>query len=236
VSAQNLWLWEEADVRITVEDLPTKTVPCGTKGVRFVAQAEKAIKAALSPDPNMQPIHSLCAAISTLQKPVRAACLSLLADEYAKQKYGILIYPAEVAPMNTEAWTTSTLREVLQDPSFARRNRLELAVTLASSVLQLHETPWLDNDRTKDDILFIKRSDKIIYNHPFVSQRFAKFDQAVPTVEVPPLMRRIIRNQTLYGLGISLIELWYGKSIKEIISFSEITTTPNRLPLARYGT
>ncbi|KAF1961193.1 hypothetical protein CC80DRAFT_232468 [Byssothecium circinans] len=217
VSSNKMWTWEEADVHITVEIQSTpKTTLVAGKGVRFADQAKNAVKAALSPDPDMQPIKNLCAAICTLQKPQRAACLSLLADEYEKQKYDILIYPAKDPPVDTEAWTTSTLRTVLQDPAFARRNRLQLAVTLASSVLQLHETPWLDDNWTKDDILFIKRSDKIVYNHPFVSQHFAAPKQSESINNVPALMRRIIRNQSLYGLGISLIELWHGKAISEL--------------------
>ncbi|RYP33747.1 hypothetical protein DL767_004614 [Monosporascus sp. MG133] len=213
------WAWEEADVRITIESqshIDTAPAARGSsrgKRVRFAIQAEDAVKAALKPTPNLQPIQDLCAAISTLQTPQRDVCLSLLANEYAKQKYGILIYPSKAPPTNTDAWSISTLRSVLEDTEFARRDRLRLAVTLSSSVLQLHETPWLDENWGKDDILFIKRSEKTAYHHPFVSQGIARKGQRPSTIT--PWMRRIIRNQTLYALGVSLIELWYGKPISQ---------------------
>ncbi|RYO94236.1 hypothetical protein DL762_000483 [Monosporascus cannonballus] len=213
------WAWEEADVRITIEnqshsDTVSAARSCG-KRVRFTSEAEDAVKATLNPTPNLQPIQDLCRAIATLQTPQRDVCLSLLANEYAKQKYGILIYPSKEPPTDTDVWSISTLRSVLEDSEFARRDRLHLAVTLSSSVLQLHETPWLDENWGKDDILFIKRSEKTAYHHPFVSQGIGRGDQRSSTI-TPPGMRRIIRNQTLYALGVSLIELWYGKSISQL--------------------
>ncbi|KAF2640946.1 hypothetical protein P280DRAFT_543896 [Massarina eburnea CBS 473.64] len=133
-----------------------------------------------------------------------------------------------------EIWTTLTLRTVLQDGTFPLQTRLQLSVTLACSVLQLHETPWLNDDWTKDDILFIKRSDNIVYSHPFVTQRLASPERPATTDST---MRMAIRNQTLYGLGVSLIKLWYGSSIADlkkpddskIITIIESTTTITEL-------
>ncbi|KAJ4289653.1 hypothetical protein N0V90_010982 [Kalmusia sp. IMI 367209] len=213
------WSWEEADVKITLgEQLSTATsAACATsaKGVRFANQAKKAVQAALGPTRNMQPIKSLCAAISTLQPLQREMCLSLLANEYAKKKHDILIYPSRSPPHDTEDWSIRNLRNVLADTKFARRYRLQLAVTLASSVLQLHETPWLGDSWSNNNILFIDRSGKTAYTDPFVLQRVATGGQS-PEPTMSPAMRLIIRNQTLYALGISLIELWYGKPLSDL--------------------
>ncbi|KAF2016662.1 hypothetical protein BU24DRAFT_423039 [Aaosphaeria arxii CBS 175.79] len=211
------WTWEEADVRIVEkQSVPTPAASGpGPKGVRFASQARNAVKAALDPNSNMKPIQDLCAAICTLQQPQREVCLELLATEIAKQKYGVHIYPEKDPPQNPEAWTVKSLRHVLQDSKFTRHDRLRLAVTLASSVLQLHETPWLDDNWSKDQIFFIKRSDKTIYDHPFVSQHFNTTQQSTPT-PLPAALTRVIRNQTLFALGVSLIELWYGKHLSEL--------------------
>ncbi|KAH8690916.1 hypothetical protein BGW36DRAFT_364465 [Talaromyces proteolyticus] len=212
------WNWEEADVQITIKNqssMASYSKDC--RKVRFANQAKKAVKAALDPNPNLQPIQDLCAAISTLQKPQGDVCFSLLASEYAKQKYGILIYPLKEPRSDTESWSISSLRSVLEEPEsrFARRDRLQLAITLASSVLQLHETPWLDEDWGNDNIFFIRTLDKTIYDHPFVSRHFNLTN--VPSSKTfPASMGRIIRNRTLYALGISLIELWYGKPLPEL--------------------
>ena len=186
------------------------------KGVRFAKQAKKAVQAALEPQPNMQPIKDLCSAIYTLQKPQRDVCFSLLVNEIAKQKYGVHIYPMKQLPPDTDAWLVSSLRTVLDDSEFARRDRLKLAVILASSVLQLHETPWLDDNWGKDSIFFVKRPGKAIYDQPFVSQHFNRTTQTATTGTTPSAMSRIIRNQTLYALGVALIELWYGKTLVEL--------------------
>ena len=212
------WTWEEADVHITrqSQDSPQLDVRSNTNGVRFETKAKKAVKAALDPSPNMQPIEDLCAAISNLRKPQRDECLSLLATEYAKQQYGIHIYPLRERPSNPASCSISSLRSVLDDSDFTWRERLHLAIILASSVLQLHNTPWLGDHWRVDNIFFVTRADQIAYEHPFVSQHFNQVKEKSQTHSVPPLISMIIRNQALYALGVSLIELRYGKSIQEL--------------------
>jgi len=215
------WTWEEADVRFQYDSQTTLTSSAGDvqsgKGVRFAKQAiPKAVKAALEPQPNLQPIQDLCSAISTLQKPQRDVCFSLLANEIAKQKYGVLlITPTKQLPPDTDTWSVSSLGAILQDPKFAQQDRLKLAITLASSVLQLHETPWLEDNWGKENIFFINRPGKTHYDQPFVSQHFNTTTQNA-TPAVPNQMSCIIRNQTLYALGVALIELWYRKPIDEL--------------------
>ncbi|KAI4708103.1 hypothetical protein J4E89_007223 [Alternaria sp. Ai002NY15] len=209
------WSWEEADVRVDPIQDNTARVQ-RAKGVRFEERnVQKAVQAALEARPNMQPIEDLCAAISELQKPQREVCFSLLASELAKQKYGVHIYPTKQMPLDTETWSVSSLHTSLNDTDFARRDRLKLAVTLASSVLQLHETPWLDQCWNKDSIFFVKRPGMIMYDQPFVSR---DFNHATPPAEtgMPPSMKCIIRNQPLYALGVALIELWYNKPLQEL--------------------
>ena len=209
------WSWEEANVRVDPIQDNTARVQ-RAKGVRFGERnVQKAVQAALEARPNMQPIEDLCAAISELRKPQREVCFSLLASELAKQKCGVHIYPTKQMPLDTETWSISSLHTSLNDTDFARRDRLKLAVTLASSVLQLHETPWLDQCWNKDSIFFVKRPGMIMYDQPFVSR---DFNHATPPAEtgMPPSMTCIIRNQPLYALGVALIELWYNKPLQEL--------------------
>ncbi|ORY02186.1 hypothetical protein BCR34DRAFT_605666 [Clohesyomyces aquaticus] len=217
-SAHRPWVWEEADVRVECQASasPRMTAISSSKGVRFASQAKQAVKAALEPNPNLRPIQDLCSAICNLKNPQRDVCLSLLASEIAKQKYGILIFPLETQPSDPEAWSVSSLRDVLKDPKFTKRERLRLAVTLASAVLQLHETPWLEENWGNDKILFKSHCGETVYDHPFVSQRFSHAIQLPQSPQSPNLMSRIIRNRTLYALGVSLIELWYSKPIREL--------------------
>jgi hypothetical protein len=81
------WIWEEAKVRLVCgeDSSTTATTVKSARTVQFSAEAKKAVRAALEPMPNMQPIQDLCATIGLLQGPQREICFSLLASEYQKQ-------------------------------------------------------------------------------------------------------------------------------------------------------
>lgn len=215
------WMWDEADVHVVcqpstvTQNAPQCSVHSG-KGVRFAAQAKKAVKATLEPEPNLQPIKDLCSTISTLQKAQRDVCFTLLQSEIAKQKYGLRIYPSKMLPQDTEQWSISTLRSALQwRRRFPKRDRVRLAVVLASSVLQLHETPWLDDNWGIDNIHFVERPGMTLYDQPFVS-RSLDASSTSSTTSVPKHLARMIQNQPLFALGVALIELWYGESLSEL--------------------
>ncbi|KAH7073645.1 hypothetical protein BKA63DRAFT_37766 [Paraphoma chrysanthemicola] len=229
------WTWEEADVRVRYDpqakDQTSGLATQPSKGVKFAKAAiPKAVKAALDPQANLKPIQDLCSAIQSLRKPQRDVCFSLLANEIAKQKYGVLlITPTKELPVDTDRWSISSLRTVLQDPQFAQRDRLQLAVTLASSVLQLHETPWLEANWGKDSIHFVNRPGTTSYDQPFVSKRITQ-STISPTSSLPSQRSCIIRNQTLYALGIALIELYYRKPMAELHKDSDgLQNTGNEL-------
>ncbi|KAF2024731.1 hypothetical protein EK21DRAFT_104469 [Setomelanomma holmii] len=118
-SQEKPWTWEGADVRVKYDPQGTPSIAnCAmnaTKGVKFAKKAiPKAVQAALDAQPNLQPIHDLCSAISTLQKPQPDVCFSLLANEIAKQKYGVLlITPSKHLPSDIGSWSISSLRILL---------------------------------------------------------------------------------------------------------------------------
>lgn len=215
------WTWDEADIHVTREQ-PASTIVApgchvhGGKGVRFASHDERAVKAALEPEPNLQSIKDLCSAIQNLQKLQRDVCLTLLEREIAKQKYRLRIYPIKILPQDTEQWSVSTLRKALRrGRRFSKRDRVRLAVTLASSVLQLHETPWLDDDWGIDSIYFVERPRYSAYDQPFVSRGIGASSPSSQRT-IPKHLGRMIRNQPLFALGIALIELWYGESLSEL--------------------
>lgn len=90
-----------------------------------------------------------------------------------------------------------------------RKARLQLAVILASTTLQLHTTPWLDSDWSGKDVLFRQGS----FDSPYISHAFMKSEQ-------PPSMHNSlqpqwgpVRNLTIFRLGILLLELSLGKPL-----------------------
>lgn len=90
-----------------------------------------------------------------------------------------------------------------------RKTRLQLAVILASTTLQLHTTPWLDSDWSGKDVLFRQGS----FDSPFISHPFMKPEQT-PSIHNPLQPQwGPVRNLTIFRLGILLLELSLGKPL-----------------------
>jgi hypothetical protein len=97
---------------------------------------------------------------------------------------------------------------------FSRRDRLFLAATLASSVLQFHGS-WLKSYWRSRDILFPKPEDtsKTVVEHPYlaghgVSKAPTTTDPATRTITNP-----LIPSDILFPLGLVLVELSLCQSI-----------------------
>ncbi|KAL8670045.1 MAG: hypothetical protein Q9168_005391 [Polycauliona sp. 1 TL-2023] len=100
------------------------------------------------------------------------------------------------------------------DPShkLTRKVRLRLAATLASTALQLHTTPWLDSSWNGQEIKFHQG----VLSHPYISKQFTKPTRATEPAslgEAPVPAMSPIRNQTLFALGVLLLELSTGKPL-----------------------
>lgn len=77
---------------------------------------------------------------------------------------------------------------------------------LASTALQLHTTPWLDSKWTAKCIQFANGS----LQHPFVSRAYPG---GIAATEVLESRGSPVRNRSIFGLGILLLELAVGRSI-----------------------
>lgn len=126
----------------------------------------------------------------------------------------------EVIPSNALAEDISLADVLSQQESdglkLGLRERYELAVTLATSVLQLHTTPWLDEHWSNKDVYFVrKRAGSSPASSAYIQKSFAP--QKVRTMSdpapVPVENRPPVRNETIFALGVSLIELSLGKPL-----------------------
>lgn len=126
------------------------------------------------PIPGDRAAVSLCERLSAAKEGPPLHCYGLVVDPSDGKEYGV--YPAATAKDGRRAWPWSTvsLRQVLRQqagtpllveagkgkdvslPNLTYQDRLALALSISSSVLQLHETPWLGGRAfTCDDILFL---------------------------------------------------------------------------------
>jgi hypothetical protein len=233
VSNRAPWLWEEADIRVLKEtqsfSVPVVPIPHKTpmkKGIRFKDQTQIKVSRVTVQQPDLAPIQDLCRAIQKLQERQREVCLGFIVDEITNQRHGI--FPLKSPSIDRDTWSAVSLQHLIPPKPtirrrFTRGDKLRLAVILASSVLQLHQTPWLEETWRKDDIRFIQSADGPLYAQPFIARGFSAETAANRTLLTTSFgMYRVIRNQTLFALGILLIELCLGKPFEELRLPSEL--------------
>jgi hypothetical protein len=123
-------------------------------------------------------------------------------------------------PSNSSA---ITLEKILHDairPRLTRRQRFALALTLASSFLQLAGTPWIKSHWTKSDVVFFQDPEDptvVVYERPFVCRDFLPADTFAPVQGPPTPLPARLGDDTIRGfesLGIVLVELCFGTPIE----------------------
>ncbi len=107
-----------------------------------------------------------------------------------------------------------------QSGPLSRSDRLRIAVTLASSVLQLDGTSWLKSQWSSKDIYFHEKNNQANspdYSYPYMSWKRCMTDDSIP-ISLPSLLRvsYMIRSEVLFALGLTLIELCFGKTLAEM--------------------
>lgn len=122
----------------------------------------------------------------------------------------------------------------------SRRNRLILGLKLVSSILQLNTTQWLTEIWEAKDILFPESGDDPqdtnnshnILSRPFVCRDFKSYstwasDNSHDSQRQSANQTRAVIgcNNSLYSLGIVLLEIWHWKTFSSLYS-----TSGNGLP------
>ncbi|QVM06015.1 hypothetical protein D8B26_000725 [Coccidioides posadasii str. Silveira] len=118
----------------------------------------------------------------------------------------------------------------------SRADRLQLAVTLASSILQLYQTPWLEDVWQKDEILFIQRTDGPVYGQPFITRHLSSAVSKQTKPKLEPHTHPVIRNPVLFALGVLLIELCLSKPLEQLRLPEEMDKDGHPNPLSNWMT
>jgi len=109
--------------------------------------------------------------------------------------------------------STMSLDDVLRGRvRLSTKQRLELGIKLASSVMQLHNSGWLAEEWGRKDVFFLLDSEGIAtFENPLIS-----WSNSISTTSAEKAERTVVQcNQTLLSLGIILIELYHGKCLEE---------------------
>lgn len=111
-----------------------------------------------------------------------------------------------------------------------RGHRVRIAAILASSILQLNGTSWLENEWTSDDIMFHWRPPRRSVNEansyercipdfqrPYLSwKQCPEKSRMLSATNNPRLRTHVIRNRMLFALGLTLVELCFGKTLASL--------------------
>lgn len=130
---------------------------------------------------------------------------------------------------NLHSLETQSLEDLLvysshhsRDFRLNRRDRLNLAAILACGVLEFHGS-WLKAQWRTRDILFSKDEvkGKALLDHPYLSSPLLGNSSCTnnPTQTQPRLLRSesaLIRNETLFPLGLALVELSLCRTIFDL--------------------
>ncbi|KAI0832189.1 hypothetical protein F5Y06DRAFT_290454 [Hypoxylon sp. FL0890] len=169
---------------------------------------------------------------SNVDNPISSLCSSL--DQVSDDYCGYLTeedcryYVYRVSQQHTENFDSVTIDQILRkevSPPPSRRQRYALSFILASSFLQLLNTPWLPESWRKSDIVFI--SDEKDPSLVLLDQPHLKRDFIVPVApqneqRPPPLPVAATSNnrvtktfRSLELLGIVLLELCFGQLLED---------------------
>lgn len=163
--------------------------------------------------PAMNEVNDLCASI---QSHIGSHCIGFSFDVKSKLRGAYAVD----AVLNTQPPSTETISlEQLLDGSptaqgrtlkLSKKERYSLALTLASSTLQLNATPWFKDQWRAKDILFYqtKGGTRLVdIDHPYVA---ATTKSSVALANGRPKRGFQHKNAVLLALAIALLELYFG--------------------------
>ena len=182
------------DIVGVTKSVPQRAPAQRTRQVRWATQSNQVSQ--ISSQSNMAKISCLC---STLSQTC-PGCFGFLDED----KYRFMIYPRDQA-VSVIGLETITLEDLLSNANYTltRRKRYWLALTLASSYLQLYSTPWLATPLQKNSILFLHNPSSdgsILLDSPYVRGDMSN--------------KAVTGAGTMATLGIWLLELCFGTSLE----------------------
>ena len=224
------WRYEEIEIITTLDHASSGAVNVGpqppSSKVRFgpdpiLTRMERSLSEATIGQ-GCKSIADICSTLCATPESNRA--IGFLVDE-EDERHKHYLYRAD-ATIVSEAQSKS-LSDLLghtgrasYSTSLSRNDRLRIAVTLASSVLQLHGTSWLESQWRSKDIIFHERNNHAsdpCYTYPYISWKLCKGnDEISKSFDTSSPRNRIVRIEVLYALGLTLIELCFGKTLAKM--------------------
>ena len=226
-SPQATFEWQEFEIVPSLDEGSSGANSVGpqnsTRGVRFGPDQVTIATAESLPEPIIdRRFDSIGDMWSTVcASPNSEKALGFLVDhENDKHKHHLYRADTTIGPETQ----TKSLGHLLScsghSASLSRNDRLRIAVTLASSVLQLDGTSWLKPRWSSKDIFFHEKNNQasdIHYWQPYIFWKLCAADKSTPDSSDSSSPRKyMVRSEVLFALGLTLIELCFGKPLADM--------------------
>ena len=198
-----------------------------------------------SPLLHLHKIPNLCRYLAQCSPDTTIHCAGFLQQS---RKFKHVIYtPSDRVSQTTR--TINSLEEVLKaakatSNGISLPEKLQLASLLALAVLRFYSTPWLSDDLKSVDVVFLDvrdfsqkpirraflKSRVLTGNHG--ANRLASGHTTTSPQRSSSQLRSPVRNQTIYSLGVLLLELAYNSPLQDLQTLRMIkeTHTPSTGP------
>ncbi|KAL9057638.1 MAG: hypothetical protein Q9162_002253 [Coniocarpon cinnabarinum] len=194
---------------------------------------------------NLQAIAGLCATLKEVAEG--RGWLGCLRSNGKCQRFDLLA--VRCYPQTPGSKHVISLHDILAKNDNADRSddaklnwfdRRFLALCLASTMLQLYNTPWLQSNWSGSDVSFVRLTNddgKPLIRKPFLSQSFASQRRlGRPSNTKTPIVCPLIRNKAVFDLGVILIELCFRKPIRCFQTVEDLDPNGNRTILTDFLT
>lgn len=233
------WHWQEVETESSITSTPTPEANPSTKESKVPVMRETKVRFAVvtsilqsipwpkvEDTPSASPIVNLCAAISRMRGDSMCEERKLIGF-VSDPNHRHMLYAVGDSTVDLQL---QSLGELLasssnalkpQDPSkkvLRRRDRLQLAASLASSVLQFHGS-WLKTQwGTQDILLRTGEARKKVADSIYLIQRTPSLPNRLdtPMSQQNSTSTHLIRNEILFPLGLALVELSLGQTIASL--------------------
>ena len=243
---QATWAIEEAEIRLldsmiastsqSVSAMPVQVnAPKGKRVLRFQvpnAAPKPATSTPSTPQKDLEEIIDLCASIQRLRAMQCEMCLGYLLDASNARRHG-LFWPRKRLVDNS-SFDSFSLGTVLGEGAQQSGVKLSvadsrrLALSLALGTLRLHDTPWMGKRWDRNDITLLKQNGKILAEHPFVSSNLHATTGSSHKRLSSLTSCAGVRNETLFALGVVLIELCLEKPFDQLYAPEDLGTDGNK--------
>ena len=202
------------DPKLSLDDRSRRDSQAETLvGISFVAP-----RASSPSKPVIASVASICAAIKDAGGSQRRISFALVGN----QPIGTISdTTSEAHRLQEKSTDAMSLKDILEAEStlFPWKFRMLLALRLASSLLQLLQTNWLECAWSKDVVFCLIRPGpppEILLNRPFVRSTFGGTQIT---------SRRVEPKVALLELGILLLEIWHKRTLEVRFDLEKAPTT-----------